>query len=201
MKTLLGCEWVETVAKVACLFFYTQGPWNHQIWPHLFQSDKVCAFHLSFSVYFPKLIAQGLEWMWLRLYLFVWGKISPGNSSMGLFVFEWNLQIVFQVLFPPPSSPVFCWSLTFLFPPYVITISIENSDSHHIFPPKKNHPDLPKGGHFWGDSTRRGKFVGRLTAPPRWFGMGWWLIVTYWYIISYNVHRHVDTPYISLCHA
>lgn len=63
MKTLLGCEWVETVAKVACLFFYTQGPWNHQIRPHLFQSDKVCAFHLSFSVSFPKLIAHGLEWM------------------------------------------------------------------------------------------------------------------------------------------
>ena len=102
---------------------------------------------------------------------------------------------------PPICHQFFCWSLMFLFPPYVITISIENSDSHHIFPPQKNHPDLPKGGHFWGDSTRRGKFVGRLTAPPRWFGMGWWLIVTYWYIISYNVHRHVDTPYISLCYA
>lgn len=68
---------------------------------HLFQSDKVCAFHMSFSVSFPKLIAHGLEWMWPRLYLFVWGKISPGNSSMGLYIFEWNLQIVFQVSFPP----------------------------------------------------------------------------------------------------
>lgn len=127
------------------------------------------SFHMSFSVSFLKLIAHGLEWMWLRLYLFVWGKISPGNSSMGLHVFEWNLQIVFQVSFPPIFTSFLLISNVFI-----------STICHHHFhwkfrlpphlPPKKHiHPDLPKGGNFWGDSTRRGDLVGRLTAPPRWF--------------------------------